>query len=449
MGWIWEARDESLDTPCVVKFIRDDYKDDPEIRARFEREAKAAAQLRSPHVVTVLDYGSWQDIQYIAMERLEGEDLCQRLERVGWLSPEETFSIIDQVGRALALAHAAGIVHRDLKPENIFLVRVGEGEEIAKVLDFGIAKYDCRNSLGVTTEVGLFLGSPWYVSPEQASAEDVDWRTDLWSLAVVTFQSLTGQLPFHAESISSVFYQLLHGDMPMPTAVCPDIAPAFDAWWAKATRRDREQRFQSAQEMVDALAHALSFDTEESPVKPGAGITQAGGFSDSDHALGRRRESSPAVERVDAVARRIQRYPVRWLAALALTSAGLGYAVVANERHASLGDLMLGSWSEEIVEPAARMLRLEPELQNDPLENSRAAQPSEPPVCTLLVLPPPPPPTCSPKPAEMSRSRRDPSAATLGKRSLARPSPVGPRAPKRAKTSSPPFELPEDADYGI
>jgi serine/threonine-protein kinase len=195
MGTVWLAHDVSLDTQCALKLIDAEKAKIDEVRVRFEREAKASAQLRGAHVVDVFDYGLWGDVPFIAMELLEGEDLAQRLERVSRLSPEETYWILAHVSRALAKAHARGIVHRDLKPENIFLVDTG-ADEIAKVLDFGIAKHEGYSVGDKTTKIGSFLGTPHYVSPEQARGQFTDGRSDLWGVAVIAFQCLTGKLPF-------------------------------------------------------------------------------------------------------------------------------------------------------------------------------------------------------------------------------------------------------------
>src|SRR5262249_39049864 len=138
MGEVWAAHDLSLDSPCAVKFIGPEAAASPELRARFEREAKAVARQRSSNVVQVLDHGVWEGIPFIAMERLEGEDLGGRLARLGRLSHDDTVRIVSDVARALTKAHAAGIAHRDLKPENIFLAR-DDDREVAKVLDFGVA----------------------------------------------------------------------------------------------------------------------------------------------------------------------------------------------------------------------------------------------------------------------------------------------------------------------
>ena len=177
MGEVWLAQHMRLDVPCAVKFIHPEVAAQPAIRARFEREARAAAQILSPHAVQVYDCGIWEDIPYIAMELLRGEDLAARLEKRTTLSPEETSLIVADVCRALTKAHELGLVHRDLKPGNIFLVP-GDDREIAKVLDFGIAK-DLSVGKEAGTQTGALLGTPYYMSPEQArgSATSTNDRT--------------------------------------------------------------------------------------------------------------------------------------------------------------------------------------------------------------------------------------------------------------------------------
>ena len=256
MGSVWLAYDLSLDTKCALKLVDDDKAKSEEVRVRFQREAKAAAQLRSPHVVDVFDHGDWSGVPYIAMEFLDGEDLGQRLQRLGRLDPGSTYRVISHVARALTRAHAIGIVHRDLKPENVFLVR-GDDEEIAKVLDFGIAKHDAYSLQDKATKTGSFLGTPYYVSPEQARGKSTDYRSDLWSLAVIAFECLTGRPPFQAEALGELMGQILYEDLPKPSDRAQGLLPAVDAWWERAAQRDREQRFQSAKELADALGRAL------------------------------------------------------------------------------------------------------------------------------------------------------------------------------------------------
>jgi Protein kinase domain len=254
MGSVWYATHLGLDVPCAVKFIEGEGAELPEVQARFEREAKAAAQLRSPHVVQILDHGVWQGTPYIAMELLDGEDLGKRLGRLGRLPPQELLRVITQVCRALSKAHAQGIVHRDLKPDNIFLVR-DDDREIAKVLDFGIAKAASSGAPGANTRTGAMLGTPYYMSPEQAQGtRAVDARSDLWSLGVIVFESLTGRRPFESEALGDLLMKIIVGPIPLPSQVVRDLPPAFDGWWARASQRDPAQRYRSAKELSDSLA---------------------------------------------------------------------------------------------------------------------------------------------------------------------------------------------------
>ncbi|MGE5783748.1 MAG: protein kinase domain-containing protein [Myxococcales bacterium] len=260
MGAVWLAHDLSLDSPCAVKLIDPEKSRSDEVRKRFVREAKAAAQLRGPHVVDVFDRGESDGILYIAMEYLEGEDLCARLGRVGLLEPERAYRIIAHVARALSSAHALGIVHRDLKPENIYLVQSYD-EEIAKVLDFGIAQHASYHLEDHATREGSFLGTPYYVSPEQARGRPTDHRSDLWSLGVITYQCLTGMTPFDSDSLGELMGLILYDPIPRITEANPDLPPAVEDWWSRATQRDRELRFQSARELADRLGAALEIKT--------------------------------------------------------------------------------------------------------------------------------------------------------------------------------------------
>ncbi len=256
MGSVWHATHLGLDIPCAVKFIEGEFAALPEAQARFEREAKAAAQLRSPHVVQILDHGISEGRPYIAMELLDGEDLGKRLIRVGRLSPGETAAVMTQVSRALTKAHSLGVVHRDLKPDNIFLVR-DDDREIAKVLDFGIAKSNQHGIEGSNTKTGAMLGTPYYMSPEQAQGtKAVDYRSDLWSLAVIAFQCLTGKLPFESEALGDLLMKIIVVPLPVPSQYGP-VPAGFDAWWARAASRDPNGRFQSAKEFADTLASVL------------------------------------------------------------------------------------------------------------------------------------------------------------------------------------------------
>jgi serine/threonine protein kinase len=190
------------------------------------------------------------------MERLEGETLRDRLDRRGRLAGGETLAIIGGVARALMGARALGIVHRDLKPENVFLVRE-DGEEVAKVLDFGLAKLSDGESV-YQTRAGALLGTPHYMSPEQVDGTvALDHRADLWSLAVIVFECLTGELPFDGETLWRLLSHITLGQPPVASRLVAELPPALDGWLARALARDPRSRFDSAQAFYHALEQAL------------------------------------------------------------------------------------------------------------------------------------------------------------------------------------------------
>ena len=255
MGSVWKARHLQLDTLLAVKFINLDQRATSGGRARFEREAKAAALLHGPNVVEVYDYGVDDGLPYLVMELLDGEDLSRRLAREGRLPILSVVSLIGQVARALRRAHEAGIVHRDLKPGNIFLVEREDDEEpLVKVLDFGIARTPRLGLVGETTKTGTLLGSPRYMSPEQArSPRSVDPRSDLWSVAVIAFRALTGKLPFIADEVAELLVKICTEAAPPPSAIDPELAD-FDRFFEKAFSRNPDERFQTARELAIELA---------------------------------------------------------------------------------------------------------------------------------------------------------------------------------------------------
>jgi serine/threonine protein kinase len=199
------------------------------------------------------------------MDLLEGEDLAARLERSGRLDPEATCRIVAEVARGLTRAHRAGIVHRDLKPANVFLSREEDGD-VAKILDFGIAKSDA--DCDRESDVGLLFGTPDYMSPEQArGSAAIDHRSDLWSLGVIAFQCLTGRLPFEQQGIAELLTQIAFDPLPVPSQLGLGVPPGFDGWFARAASRDVEARFQSARELSDALETALGLDLPGSEIE--------------------------------------------------------------------------------------------------------------------------------------------------------------------------------------
>jgi serine/threonine-protein kinase len=284
MGSVWEGRHASLGTRVAIKFVDQEHADSPEARTRFLTEARAAASIQSKHAIQIFDHGVTDDGRpYIVMELLVGEPLDARIDRLGRLALAETARILGQVCRALQRAHDAGIIHRDLKPENIFLVRApDDDEEIAKVLDFGIAKFKVPLEAGLTssTKTGAVLGTPYYMSPEQARGlRDIDHRTDLWSLGVIAFKCVTGVLPFEGESVGDLLVKICTGPVPAPSLFTPGLGDAFDRWFMRALSREPAGRFASATELADTLAAAAGL----APRRP---VTTGGGAAPSPHGLG-------------------------------------------------------------------------------------------------------------------------------------------------------------------
>ncbi len=263
MGSVWRATHLGLNQLVAIKIVAPDFARSAEARRRFDVEAKASAQLKSRHVVQVTDNGELADgTPFMAMELLQGEPLGKRIHKHGPLPILDALRVTLHVGRALSRAHALGIVHRDIKPENIFLATSDEEPGFtAKVLDFGIAKVRATNAgEQSSTRTGSLLGTPLYMSPEQARAlKTVDHRTDVYSLGLVVYTMLTGNLAFSGESDADVIVQIC--TMPLPTirGSAPWVPEYVDQWLTHACAKDPQARYQDMQSMVDALCIAAGF----------------------------------------------------------------------------------------------------------------------------------------------------------------------------------------------
>lgn len=260
MGAVWIAEHLGLQAQVVIKFMAEELAATEEGKNRFSKEAAATAQVRSPHVVQTLDYGVTDDnVPYLVMELLDGHDLGREIDQCGKLKHETVVAIVIQLSRALSRVHERGIIHRDIKPNNIFLCDAGGGEIFVKLLDFGVAKTHTSSGLGNTTNTGTMLGTPYYMSPEQImGAKEIDARSDLWSVAVVVYEALTGVKPFDGDTVGGLAVKIMRDEIPVPSQVNPELPASFDAWFAKACAREPEDRFPSARELSDALAASFS-----------------------------------------------------------------------------------------------------------------------------------------------------------------------------------------------
>jgi len=252
---VYEAEHVGLRQGLALKILKPELAGDPGCVTRFEREARAAAQLRSPNVARVFDVDWLPTGQpYITMELLIGHDLGAELSRSGRLPIDLAVDYVRQACSGMAEAHAMGIVHRDLKPENLFLTELGAltDRKLLKILDFGIAK-DISDSARRLTAPDAVFGTVDYMSPEQIrSASKVDHRSDLWSLGVILYELLTGRTPYHGDA-RSVIAQIVSEPVRPPTVIVPDLPPSLVATVMKALQKDPAKRFQSAEELKDAL----------------------------------------------------------------------------------------------------------------------------------------------------------------------------------------------------
>jgi len=416
MGSVWVADHLSLRTSVVVKFMGREMTGNPEAAARFAREAAAASQVKSPHVVQMLDHGVGDEGRpYIVMELLEGRDLEQRLQASKRLDPPEAIAIVAQLARALSKAHERGIVHRDVKPSNVFLLDAGGGELFVKLLDFGIAKGPEVGIVGSTTRTGAFVGSPYYMSPEQVvGAKEIDFRTDLWSLGVVAYQTLTGQLPFCAETVGALAIKIHRDPLPLPTGANQDLPRAVDDWFVRACARDPGERFASAREMADALAKAMSAESAPARARV-AGPDEAA----SRRPVDSRSETGAGVGLVASGTPAAGSRGRRWLlgaAAVAAIGAGLALPRTSTKQG---GAIRPESASEERAAPVA-------------------VGPTATPIATATATP-----TATATATPTATATATPTATAVASRAKARPSPASPSAipssvPRPSVTLTPP-----------
>lgn len=253
MGEVWLAHNQTLDIDVAVKLIRTQDEVSEEMTDRLLTEARAAARLGHPAIVRVNDFGKTErGDPFIVMERLRGEDLADTLTQVGRLSAIKAVRTLLPIVHALAAAHTKGIVHRDLKPENIYLAKTDEGQIHPKLVDFGIAKLEARYP-GHVAQTGALLGSPLYMSPEQARGDDVDHRADIWALGVVLYELVAGRPPFEGKNYNAVLYSIVANP---PTSLV-DLGVGDTELWAileRALQKDPDRRWYSMRDFGEALA---------------------------------------------------------------------------------------------------------------------------------------------------------------------------------------------------
>jgi eukaryotic-like serine/threonine-protein kinase len=257
MSTVYLARDVTLERWVAVKVMHREMSDQPDQIERFRREARAVAQLSHPNVVSVIDAGEDGGHPYIVFEYVDGETLKQRIERVGPLPVDEATAYAIEIGRGLAAAHGRRLVHRDVKPQNVLI----DSEGRAKVTDFGIARSLEKDGL---TQTGRVLGTTDYVSPEQAMGRGVDARTDIYSLGVLLYEMLTGEVPFTAETVVGVAMKHVNEAMPDVQRRRPEVSSALAAVIERSTTKDPKKRYPDMGSLLADLEAALEIEVARS-----------------------------------------------------------------------------------------------------------------------------------------------------------------------------------------
>ncbi|HKP18188.1 MAG TPA: protein kinase [Gaiellaceae bacterium] len=292
MSSVYRAHDRLLERTVAIKLLHEHYSRDDDYVERFRREARSAAQLSHPNIVTVIDRGEADGRQFIVFEYIDGQNLKQLVQRQGRLPVRTALELAIEVGRALAFAHEHGLVHRDVKPQNVLL---GNGD--VKVTDFGIARsVDVKSGL---TQTGTVLGTSEYVAPEQASGQQVDALSDVYSLGVVVYELLAGNPPYSGESFVAVAMRHVHDPVPSIAQVRPDVPLRLDAALAKAMAKRPEDRFPSMTDFVTELEATLAAlgtpDADRTTILPPAPAAAPHARRPPRRARARRRSLAPLV----------------------------------------------------------------------------------------------------------------------------------------------------------
>ena len=253
MSTVYLARDTTLDRQVAVKVMHREMSEQADQLERFRQEARAVAKLSHPNVVAVIDAGEDGGHPYIVFEYVEGETLKQRINRVGALDAQEALAYAIEVARGLTVAHARNMVHRDIKPQNVLI----DSEGRAKLTDFGISRQLEQDGM---TATGRVLGTTDYVAPEQAMGHPVDQRSDIYSLGVVLYEMLVGQVPFHADSQVGVAMKHVNEELPDVQQRRPELSAAAAMVVERATAKDPDQRYQQVGELIDDLSTALEVE---------------------------------------------------------------------------------------------------------------------------------------------------------------------------------------------
>ena len=397
MGMVYKARDRTLDEVVAIKVLRPDFSEDQKMAERFRSEIKLARRIRHKNVCAIHDYGEDRGLLYISMEYIDGVDLKHVLRDQGPLPPERAYDVAIQVAEGLQAVHEAGIIHRDLKSPNIMI----DGTGLARLMDFGIAKR--QGAEGTMTATGQIIGTPEYMSPEQAQGQKLDFRSDVYALGIVTWEAFTGHVPFHGDTPLSTILKHLNDPPPLEGPMAASLPSALCPVLRKALAKDPANRYASAADFAEALRNARSPSRRQQPVSTAA-------------------LQAPTIVRPPA-----RRRPA-WL----LPAAGLLVAVGAAALFFVLRPGPAPAPPPPVTVPATAPASLAPPTTAVPVPAATAAPTEAPaPVPTAAPATPRPtprpatPPPATPAPARVSPAAPPPTAAPAPAATATPARPVG------------------------
>jgi serine/threonine-protein kinase len=312
MGSVYKAKHTKLNRDVAIKILSPEMASNKDYLDRFLREARAAAKLNHPNIVQALDVGESYGYNYFVMEFVDGETAKEIIDREGLLTEEEASKIAIQITRALQHAWEYNLIHRDIKPSNIMLNKNG----VAKLCDLGLAK-SVTEDTGHITQTGVVLGTPFYLSPEQARSESMDIRSDIYSLGVTLYHMVTGQVPFTGNSAASILYKHMFMDPPKPKALNPRISLGLNKILLKMLAKDPDERFQTPSEILEAFE-----ELQREPAIPGK----------------KAEELAPRLE--EKVPRRRIRFKLAPFQRTALLASGLGFLLFFGSLYLSAQGLL-------------------------------------------------------------------------------------------------------------
>lgn len=398
MGEVYEGENVRINRRVAIKVLHAAAAQNSDAVARFEREAQAAGRIGSDHILEILDLGTLDGGEhFIAMEYLDGETLGARIERLGRMTPGQVYPLIRQALVGLKAAHGAGIIHRDLKPDNLYILREKAGTpDFVKIIDFGISKFHALGSDMSMTRTGAVMGTPYYMSPEQArGSRDIDVRSDVYAMGVIMYEALSGAKPFDAETFNELLFKIVLSTPPPLAEMVPGIDAAFASIVYKAMARDVAHRFQSAEDMIQGLdawaqggkpvtippeiGHGSPPDVEipRAAPLPAAGMPPHGGTangavwssSSDDVVTPMKKSSAPLIAAIGAVG-------------FVLLAGG----AFAAYKVASRGAPEAASAASAIPEVAAAVP--EPTASAEPDKPAETAEPTPPPSASAAPAPP-------------------------------------------------------------